>query len=266
MDPVVAVAQFAPGVDWQANLATIRRLATDAVAKGAGLVVLPEYSSYYDRRPGESFVIHAQTLDGPFVHGLAELADELRVAIVAGLVEVSEQPRKFRNTLVAVIPVAGLVAVYRKLHVYQSFGGNEAEWIEPGALDAPQTFRWGGFTVGMETCYDIRFPEVTRQLVDAGADLVLVPAAWVRGPHKREHWETLLTARAIENTVYVIASGQIPPVGVGASLIIDPMGIALTGLDEAEGIAVAPIAPERLAEVREANPALALRRFRTIPA
>jgi len=265
MEPVVAVAQFAPTSDVAANLATIERLAREAVVHGAGLVVFPEYASYYDERPGPSFVRHAQALDGPFVRALEALADELAVALVAGLVEVSPVPDRFRNTLVAVLPAAGLAATYSKLHLYESFGGNEARWIEPGPLDAPGTFRWEGFTVGLETCYDVRFPEVTRRLVDAGADLVVVPAAWVPGELKEHHWRTLVTARAIENTAYVVASGQTAPSGIGVSLIVDPMGVPLVQLGADEGVGAAAVSPERVTEVRAVNPALAVRRFGTHP-
>jgi len=265
MSPTVAVAQFAPSADPAENLAEIGRLARAAADQGAGLVVLPEYASYFDRRPGPSFVAHAEPLDGPFVAGLAALADALGLALVAGLVETSTVPGRFRNTLVAVLPGAGLVAHYPKLHLYQSFGGDESDWIEPGEITAPPTFAWGGFTVGLETCYDIRFPEVTRRLVDAGADLVLVPAAWVPGPHKVDHWRTLVTARAIEDTVYLVGSGQTGPAGIGTSLVVDPMGIPLVELGVEPGLAIAELDPARIAEVRAANSALAVRRFRVEP-
>ena len=132
-------------------------------------------------------------------------------------------------------------------------------------LDAPELFTWGGFTVGLQTCYDIRFPEVSRRIVDAGADLLLVPAEWVRGPLKEHHWRTLLTARALENTVFVAAADHTPPVGVGTSLVIDPMGVAVAALGEARGVAVAAISPDRVTEVRRVNPALQLRRFGVAP-
>jgi predicted amidohydrolase len=153
------------------------------------------------------------------------------------------------------------VAGYRKLHLYDAFGYRESDWVEPGPIAAPETFAWEGFTVGIQTCYDVRFPEVTRRLVDAGADLVLVPAEWVRGPLKEEHWRTLVTARAIENTVYVAAADHTPPIGVGASMIVDPMGVALASLGEEPGVVVAEVTRERVASVRRTNPALAVRRF-----
>jgi predicted amidohydrolase len=113
----------------------------------------------------------------------------------------------------------------------------------------------------LQTCYDVRFPELTRRLVDAGADLILVPAEWVRGPLKEAHWRTLLTARAIENTVYVAAADHAPPVGAGNSMVVDPMGVELVTIGESTDVAVAWVAPERVAEVRRINPALKLRRF-----
>ena len=151
------------------------------------------------------------------------------------------------------------------MHLYDAFGQRESDWVAPGPIEEPQTFAWDGFTVGLQTCYDVRFPEVSRRLVDAGADLLLVPAEWVRGPLKEHHWRTLLTARALENTVFVAAADHAPPVGVGNSMVLDPMGVELVTIGEETGVAVAHIDPHRIASVRAINPALALRRFGTIP-
>jgi len=118
----------------------------------------------------------------------------------------------------------------------------------------------------MQTCYDLRFPEVTRTLVDAGADLVLVPSEWVRGPLKEHHWRTLITARAIENTIYVAAADHAPPIGVGNSMIVDPMGVELATIGEVTGVAVAEVSVDRVRVVRGINPALSLRRFIVKPA
>jgi predicted amidohydrolase len=261
----IAVAQFAPGDDTAENLERMSRLAGDAANRGALLVVFPEYSSYFTPIMDASWAEHAQGLHGPFVRALAELASELGIHVVAGLVERIQGETRVANTLVALDPNAELVAYYRKVHLYDAFGQRESEWIVPGPVEAPQTFAFGGFTVGLQTCYDLRFPEVTRQLVDAGADLVLVPSEWVRGPLKEAHWRTLATARAIENTVYLAAADHAPPVGVGNSLIVDPMGVELAGLGEEVGTAVAWITPARVTEVRRINPALQLRRFTVVP-
>ncbi|MFB2556632.1 carbon-nitrogen hydrolase family protein [Herbiconiux liangxiaofengii] len=261
----VAVAQFAPGDDKAANLAAIERLARRAVDRGASLVVFPEYSSFFHDPLGERMLAAAEPLDGAFVTALARIAGELDVHLVAGLVATSAHPGRFANELVAVDPVDGLVATYRKLHLYDAFGSRESDWVQAGTIEPPQTFSIEGVTVGLQTCYDIRFPEVTRRLVDAGADLVLVPAEWVRGPLKEHHWRSLVVARALENTIYVAAADQTPPVGVGASLVVDPMGVTIASLGEREDVAVAWVEPQRIDEVRRVNPALALRRFTTAP-
>lgn len=261
----VAVAQFAPGADGGANLVAIRDLASAAAARGARLIVFPEYSSFFVDPIGQGFVDAAQPLDGPFVAALLSIADETDAVIVAGMAETIGEPGRFSNTLVAVAPARGILAVYRKQHLYDAFGARESEWVRPGELAEPAVFEFGGITVGMQTCYDLRFPEVTRRIVDAGAELVLVPSEWVRGPLKDHHWRTLITARAIENTVYVAAADHVPPIGVGASMVVDPMGVAMAELGETSDVAVGWISPSRVCEVRALNPALALRRYRVEP-
>ena len=265
-DPTVgiAVAQFAPDDDQEANLVCIRDLATLAVERGATLVVFPEYSSFFTSQLGPQTVAAAQPLDGDFVSGLEVIAKVLGVHIVAGMLEIAPGGRAY-NTLVVLDPHGALVATYRKLHLYDAFGQRESEWIAPGEIGEPQTFALGDLTVGLQTCYDLRFPEVTRRLVDAGADLVLVPSEWVRGPLKEQHWRTLVTARALENTIYVAAADQAPPVGAGNSMVVDPMGVELVTVGEATDVGVAWISTDRVAEVRRINPALELRRFRVVP-
>lgn len=265
---LLAAAQFAPGDDPGANLANIRRLARAAVARGARLVAFPEYSSWFRFELGPWYREHAEPLDGPFVAGLAVVARETGAWLVAGTVEApvpGSADDRVSNTLVALDPAGELVATYRKAHLYDAFGARESEWIRPGDLAAPATFDVDGLTVGLQTCYDLRFPEVTRRLVDAGAEVVVVPAEWVRGPLKEGHWELLVRARAVENTVYVVAADQTPPVGVGASAVVDPMGVVLAAAGEQEGLALAEADRARLEAVRAVNPCLELRRYAVVP-
>lgn len=261
----IAVAQFAPGDDEAANLSAIRSLAEDAAARGARLVVFPEYSSYFSLGLGPDWGAHAQHVDGAFVQALAAIAREHGIHLVAGMIESVGDAERVSNTLVAVDPSGAVVATYRKIHLYDAFGMRESDRIVAGPVDQAVTFPFGDFTVGLQTCYDVRFPEMTRRLVDAGADLVLVPSEWVRGPLKEQHWRTLVTARAIENTVYVAAADHAPPVGAGNSMIVDPMGVELVTIGESTDVGVAWISPSRVAEVRQTNPALELRRFRVEP-
>ncbi|WP_123506167.1 carbon-nitrogen hydrolase family protein [Frondihabitans sp. PhB188] len=258
---LVAVGQFAPGADPEANLAEIERLAERAAARGAAIAVFPEYSSFFEPDLGPRYVELAQPLDGPFVTGLGRIAARLGIHVVAGLVQ-STGTDRFSNTLVAVAPTGSVVATYRKLHLYDAFGSTESDWVVPGDIEAPETFEVGGFIVGLQTCYDIRFPEVTRTLVDAGVEVVLLPAEWVRGPLKEHHWRTLVTARAIENTVYIAAADHVPPVGVGNSMVVDPFGVEIAAIGDEAGIALGEVTRARIDGVRRVNPALALRRFR----
>jgi len=261
----VAVAQFAPGTDKGENLTAIADLATKAAERGASLVVFPEYSSFFAPALGAESVAAAEPLDGPFVTSLAATAKALGIHIAAGMLETAEEGKRCSNTVVVLSPAGELIATYRKIHLYDAFGQRESDWVVPGAIEAPQTFQLGGFTVGIQTCYDLRFPETTRRLVDAGAELVLVPAEWVRGPLKEYHWRTLVTARAIENTIYVAAPDQAPPIGAGNSMIVDPMGVELATIGENTDVALAWASKDRLDAVRTVNPALTLRRFAVAP-
>jgi deaminated glutathione amidase len=226
-------------------------------------VLFPEYSSYFVNPFDESLAAHAEELNGPFVTELTSIATRHGVHVVAGLLERADG-RRVRNTVVAV-DATGLVARYRKVHLYDAFGQRESDWVEPGEPDTVQPFRIGGLTFAIMTCYDLRFPEVTRTLVDAGADVVLVAAEWVRGPLKEHHWTTLLTARAIENTIYVAAADHPPPLGVGHSMVIDPQGASIASIATTTDVAVAWTSPAAIAHVRRVNPALAVRRFAVVP-
>ncbi|SFS07940.1 Predicted amidohydrolase [Microbacterium sp. cf046] len=260
----VAVAQFAPAADRSANLVAIEQLVVAASRRGAALVVFPEYSSYFVDPFDDSLRAHAEELDGPFVHALTALAAEHGVHIVAGLVESAADDRRVRNTVVA-IAADGIVATYRKLHLYDAFGQRESDWVEPGELADTETFELNGLRFGLMTCYDLRFPEVGRMLADAGADAFLVPAEWVRGPLKEHHWRTLVHARAIENTVYVVAADHPPPLGVGNSMIVDPQGVEIAAIGTSTDVAVAHLDRSAVERVRRVNPALRLRRMGVVP-
>jgi len=260
-DLALAVAQFAPTADPTGNLLAIRDLAARAAARGARLVVFPEYSSYFEPELSAETVQAAEALDGEFVAGLAGIAKVLGIHLVAGMIEAIDDSAVCYNTVVAVGPDGTVVAKYRKIHLYDAFGQSESDFIRAGEIGAPEVFDVGGLTVALQTCYDLRFPEVTRRLVDAGADIVLIPSEWVRGPQKEHHWRTLVTARAIENTVYVAAPDQAPPIGAGNSMVVDPMGVEIATVGEGTDVALAWVSRARIEAVRLKNPALALRRF-----
>ncbi|MFC4125469.1 carbon-nitrogen hydrolase family protein [Nocardia rhizosphaerae] len=258
----IAVVQFAPRTDPAANLATLRGHVRAAAEAGARVVLAPEYSMFAVTRLDERVVAIAEPLDGPFATGLGALAAEFGVYLVAGVVE---QPgpaaTRISNTLVAHGPDGARVAVYRKVHLYDAFGHRESDVVEAGPLTAPATFTVDGVMFGMQTCFDLRFPEGCRRVAAAGAQVLLLGAQWIPGPAKVDQWTTLLRARAIENTVYVAAADQCAPRGAGASMIVDPTGSVLAELGDDPGVLTATVDPAHLARVRTANPSLALRRF-----
>jgi predicted amidohydrolase len=262
----VTVVQMASSLDPAENRESLGAL--DEICSGRpapDLVVFPEAFMRDFGSPGSDVSEHAETLQGPFVQRLTELAAKHGVTVVAGMFERSGDPGRPYNTLV-VVDADGLRASYRKIHLYDSFGYKESERLSAGDPD-PVVVELGGFQVGLMTCYDLRFPEMARALVDRGAELLVVPAAWVAGPRKLEHWRTLLRARAIENTVYVAAAAQPGPRYTGHSMIVSPWGESLELDDDdvhPEGgpvVVGSRVDREHLEEVRAENPSLANRRL-----
>lgn len=261
----VAVGQFGPGPNPADNIDIIREMVAAASENGARLIVLPEYSQALGGVLGEWVAEYAEALEGPFVDAMTELADEYDIAIVVGLLEAVAGQKPF-NTTVAVLPGAGVVARYRKVHLYDAYNGQESDWLQAGdPAEAPQTFVVDDVTVGIQTCFDLRFPESTRRLVDAGAQLVAVGAQWMAGPKKAHHWVALTGARAIENLVYVAAADQVAPLAVGLSRVISPLGETLVDMGQDTGISIATINAQVVTDARRNNPALSLRRYTVEP-
>ncbi|GAA4421815.1 carbon-nitrogen hydrolase family protein [Georgenia halophila] len=260
----MAVAQLDVTTDKAQNLATAADLVRQAADQDAVLVLLPEYTMSWDPRPtAEGLRREAEPLDGPFVTGLAEAARDGSVTVVAGMTEDTGTGRP-ANTVVALGPDGTLLGAYRKVHLYDAFGDKESDRLsaaDPEALVLPI----GDLHVGVMTCYDLRFPEMARFLVDAGADVLLVPATWMAGPGKGSHWEVLVRARAVENTAYVLAAGQCGRYRTGRSLAVDPAGVVTADLGDEPDVAVVDVDPGTLAAVRERNPSLANRRFAVVP-
>lgn len=264
----VAVAQFGPGPNPAENVSTIQALVHAASHNSARLIVLPEYSSVLGGKLGDWVVEYAESMDGPFVEAMTELADECNIAIVVGMLEKSDSTQEKRpyNTAIAVLPGVGVAAKYRKVHLYDAFDMVESEWLQAGdPAEAPQLFTVDDITVGMQTCFDLRFPETTRRLVDAGAHMVALIAEWISGPKKAHHWAALTSARAIENTVYLAAADQIPPIAVGMSRVISPMGETLIDMGNQMGVSIATVNIQAVVDARATNPALKLRRYGVHP-
>ncbi|MCW2842193.1 MAG: Nitrilase/cyanide hydratase and apolipoprotein N-acyltransferase [Nocardioides sp.] len=246
---VQEAADLEPGVNRD-------RLATLA-PPDADLVVFPEAFARDFGEAGSDVSPFAEPLDGPFATELARVAADRGTTVVAGMFEPGPSPERPYNTLV----VRGAAeASYRKIHLYDSFGYRESDRLTAGATE-PVVVDVGGFAVGLMTCYDLRFPELARALVDRGAEVLLVPAAWVAGPRKVEHWRTLLRARAIENTVFVAAAAQPGPRYSGHSLVVDPLGDVLAEAGDGAQVVTATLEREVLTGARRTNPSLANRRL-----
>jgi predicted amidohydrolase len=245
------------------NLARVQSALREAADQGADLAVFPEATQV---RFGSDLAAAAQPLSGEFCSGLAGAAKETGVALVAGVFEPAPGGRVY-NTAVAYDGTGELVASYRKLHLFDAFGQRESDSVAPGAETV--TCELGGMRAGLEICYDVRFPELSRALTLAGATILLVPAAWASGLFKEEHWVTLVRARAIENTVWVAAVGQVPDpdeqthrnlAGVGRSMLVDPFGVVRADLGPVPRVVVTDVDPELVDEVRKTVPSLANRR------
>jgi deaminated glutathione amidase len=255
----VTAVQWQPGENPDSNTRQIASLVHVAADAGSTLVVFPEYAHRHFVKPQPAWTERSEALDGPFVSGLHKIAADRGVTIVAGILETSHTAKPF-NTQV-VVDSSGVVAVARKIHLYDAFSMTESDLFSPAPAAPPHLFSHSGLAVGVQTCYDLRFPEVTRQLVDAGAEVILVPAQWVPGPHKVHQWVTLATARAIEAQVWLVAADHPAPTGVGASLIISPRGEIVQQAGETETLLHHVVDGDMVAEVREQNPMATARRF-----
>ncbi|WP_253943840.1 carbon-nitrogen hydrolase family protein [Nocardioides marmotae] len=249
----VSLVQEAAGLDPAENRARL-----DALVPGdTDLVVLPEAFARDFGEAGSDVGPYAEPVDGPFGTEVARVARERGTTVVAGMFETGPDPARPYNTLLV---RGGAQAAYRKVHLYDSFGYRESDRLTAGEVE-PVVLDVAGTRVGLMTCYDLRFPELARLLVDRGSEVLVVPAAWVAGERKVDHWRTLVRARAIENTVFVLACGQPAPRYSGHSLVVDPLGDVLAEAGEGAGVLSAELRPEALEQARRTNPSLANRRL-----
>ena len=257
-----AVVQMTSGPHRDENLSRAAAHVRDAAARGARLVVLPEVFAWRGARADEA--AHAETIPGPSTEAMAAVARETGAWVVAGsiLERAPDDGRNF-NTSCVVTPGGEIAARYRKVHLFDvDLAGRvsvrESDTRAPG--DAVMTVPTELGTIGLSICYDLRFPELYRQLVRAGAELLVLPAAFtfVTGA---AHWETLCRARAIENQCWLLAANQtgMSPHGFadyGHSMIVDPWGTIVARTGDGEGVALAEIDRGYLARVRRELPCL----------
>lgn len=256
-----AVIQMNSRDDVEKNLADAGKLIDSAAEEGARLIVLPEYSSYHS---DYGTIEHADNLDGKVLKFFKEKAREIKAYLHCGsFIEQSDDPVKAYNTSVLIDPAGDITACYRKMHLFDVNVPGQVSIRESNKFKAGKEVVVAETdigTFGFTICYDLRFPELYRMLVDRGARLIFVPAAFTLYTGK-DHWEVLLRARAIENQVYIVAPAQF---GVhpdnkacfGASMIIDPWGTVIARASEGVGYAIAPIEWSLLEKFRQRIPSL----------
>jgi deaminated glutathione amidase len=262
----VAAVQLNSSADQVANMAHADRLTRAAAADGAKLIVLPEkwtaMGSEQDLRDG------AETLDGAAIGWARAIARELGIDLVAGsILERVAGQSKLANTSVHIGPRGELMASYRKIHMFDvEVDGRtycESALEEPGE-EIVLSHTADGVEFGLSICYDLRFPELYRILAVRGARILTLPAAFTLAT-TRDHWETLVRARAIENQAFVIAANQVgehPSAqrSGGRSMIVDPWGVVLAQAPDAESHIVAELDLESQLAIRARLPSLANRR------
>jgi deaminated glutathione amidase len=272
-EPLVAAAvQMNSQADLAENLGRAERLVAEAASRGAHVVVLPENFAFMGGDDDERLRV-AEDLDaregGRIRSFLSESATKHGIWILAGgLPERSSDPARVHNTCAAVAPSGEIVARYRKMHLFDVEVGDGQRYRESASCmpgDEPVVVDVRGTRIGLSICYDLRFPELYRELVSLGAEVLIVPAAFTLATGK-DHWHVLLRARAIEAQCYVVAAAQwgSHPKGrrtYGKSLVVDPWGEVVAQASEGEGIVVAPLDPAYIAQVRASLPSLRHRRI-----
>lgn len=281
----VAVIQMSSKASVAENLITINRFVREAALNRANLVVLPENVAFVGKNEADKLSVAEEFGNGPLQSFFSKLAKELNIWLVGGTIPIKAENRVYASCLVW-NNLGQNIARYDKIHLFdvvvpaadasdannasnksaRSTGGLEyleSKTICPGNDCVTVQSPFG--TLGLSVCYDLRFPELYRQLLKAGSQIFLIPSAFTAITGEA-HWETLLRARAIENLSYVIAPNQVgihanDRASFGHSMIIDPWGKILSVLSQGEGVIYADLDMEYLIEIRNAFPALEHRKF-----
>jgi deaminated glutathione amidase len=264
----IAALQMVSAPSVERNLETAAGLIAEAAGAGARLVALPEYFCFMGRADRDKLAVAEAPGNGPIQRTLADAARRHGVWVIGGTLPVqSREPERVLNANCVYAPDGTLAARYDKMHLFRYDNGRE-RYDEGRVLVAgatPTAFEADGLRVGLSVCYDLRFPELYRALMDPPCDLLSVPSAFTHTTGEA-HWELLLRARAVENQCYVIAPAQggLHENGRrtwGHTMIVDPWGEILGVRAEGEGVVIADLDPGRIASVRRQLPALEHRRL-----
>ena len=261
----VALCQITSTAVPSDNLSLVRDAVARAAAEGASVAVFPEATMACF---GTSLGPLAEPVDGPWATAVASIAAEYDVLVVAGMFTPSADGRVY-NTLLAT--GRGQHLGYDKIHLYDAFGFAESTTVAPGSDLALVSV--DDVTFGLATCYDVRFPELFTRLADRGATAMLMGASWGAGPGKREQWELLVRARALDSTSWVVACGQADPAasgaevhpkaptGIGFSTVASPSGEVAAQLGAGPDVLVVDLDLPLVDKIRESIPVLSNRRL-----
>lgn len=261
----IALAQICSTGGVADNLRLITERVAESAAQGARLVVFPEATM---RAFGHNLDSIAEPLDGPFGTAVAGIAAAHNLTVVVGMFtpgQPRDGRRRVRNTLLAAGP--GGVAGYDKIHLFDAFGFAESETVEAGSAEV--RIEVDGLTVGLTTCYDVRFPQLFINHARAGAQAIVVATSWGSGEGKQHQWEVLTQARALDSTSWILACAQADPTasgviakpgapaGIGYSRVVSPTGEVVAAADAEPALLVADVDPETVEAARRTIPVLA---------
>ncbi|MFB9807213.1 carbon-nitrogen hydrolase family protein [Haladaptatus pallidirubidus] len=260
--PRIAVCQMDSKNDKQANVETALSLLDKAAETGADMAALPEMFTFMGDKEG--YRTAAEEIPGSVTEKLSQKASDHSMWVHGGsMFEIAKEDGKVHNTTVVFDPDGEQRAQYRKIHLFDVEIGDEVVTQESARVVPGEnivTFDTGFATAGLAICYDLRFPELFSSLAGEGADVIILPAAFTKHTGK-DHWESLLRARAIETQSYVIAPGQIgdKPNSVpsyGRSMVVDPWGNVIAKASDSVGVITADLDFEYLDRIQQELPSL----------
>ena len=261
-----AIVQFKASTKKEDNLKKILSYISKAASKNATLCAFPEFMMFYTNstQTPKQLANLAETINGNFITTIANAAKEKQIQIIGSFYEKSRKKDRVYDTSFIIDKSGKIISTYRKIHLYDALGFKESDKMISGSkIVKPVDTSIG--KIGMMICYDLRFPEMSRSLAVAGAEVLVAPSAWVKGNMKEEHWITINKTRAIENGCYMIAPDQVGNIYCGRSLVVDPYGKILLDMKKRQGISFVNIDLNNVKQTRKVLPLLKNRRTDIYP-